>query len=154
MTEHEKSLEDFESTQGLNYPPAQGSTNEVHRFLGMEPSALGRLSRQELALGAAVLSQYAIHLQKSFNKEKARQTTAQHLLDKLIGLEATRQRGASKEERRALAIRASPDAQALEDVRVHAQARLERLDNQSYRVSELARRLEQLQLAKRKFADD
>ncbi len=142
-------LAEYEERLGVGAVFHPEGEAESKRLVGMPPSQLHKMTAEECGEAAYTLRQFAYHLQKAANRELARVNWANESIRRVIATIVAHTRGASAEERRALAIREDDVATKYDVIRVLAQTRIDRLSFLGIRVSEMARSLEALQQTKR-----
>jgi hypothetical protein len=107
----------------------------------MGPAEVRRLAPVDLGYAALALSQFAFRLQRAVNRELARVTWAAESVRSVIARTVAKYPGYSFEERRLQAVRDNDVATRLDQIRVRAQLRVDRLSYLSGRASDMARTL-------------
>lgn len=144
----DKILDEYEAQIGLKMP---ANNNTVEEYLNLTEESLRRMNPEDCGVGAALMSQFAFHLQKAINKEIARVNWADGAIKRTIANEISQYVAPSAEERKNLAIRGNERAIKLERIRVNAQARVDRISYLSSKVESIAEKLNSLQQSKRRI---
>lgn len=147
LAQLDKILDEYESKHGL---PTAAPKTEAEKYLTMSVDDLRHLNQEDTAYGAVALSLYGFHLQKLYNKEVSRFNWADASIRRAITSEVGQYRAASADERKALAIKNNAYASKLEEIKINAQARIDRLAYIATKVELVAERYKELQYVKNK----
>lgn len=150
MERLDRILDEYERSVGL--PDALGFVeieDEARKYLTMTPSLLRKLTAQECGEGAYALLQFSWRLQQAINRENGRVRWARASVRKIIATKVRTMSGNSFEERKMLAVRSDDAASKLNDIKVKALLRVERISFLSNKASDLAHSLMALQSTKR-----
>lgn len=140
-------LDSYERELGLNQIVLH---NEGEQYFNMTHDQLRKLTWEQCGEAATVLAQSSFHLQRGYNKEVATANWARDLALRTIADEIGNYQGASAEERKQKALKGNEFANKLEQIRMYAQARSDRIGYLSSRVEFLAKTMLELQQTKRK----
>ncbi len=80
----ENVLDEYESSNGIPSIKPPGEANEFDDYFSMNRDVIEKLSAEDCAQIAYRLGQYSYHLQRMFNREKARLAATQKLLDHIV----------------------------------------------------------------------
>lgn len=151
MMARDRALDEFEKGVGVppTYPTA--NINEVHRLMALSREDLGRMNEAECAESASILFSFAFHLQKSANREVAREKGLEYELWKMVGAEIATARAYSPEERRALVVSQNDAARKVEELRMASRLKLDRIAFYANRVQALAESLMNLKRTKGRY---
>lgn len=150
LTEIEGLLERYEKTVGLSFFAEEDEVaSEARNLLRLPHAVLRKMTPGECGEAGYVLRQFAFRLQQAQNREQAQVRWAEENIRKLIAKALPSCRGASLDERQALAVASNETACVIDKIRVHASLRVERLAFLSAKVSDLAKSIESLQHTKR-----
>jgi len=149
MEHVEKILDQYE--RGLGLPTLSGTDdkNEFAKLLGLSRSELKAMGVEERGEAAYLLRQAAFNLQRSTNRESARQKWADQNVRRVITPLLPNCFGYSPEERRKSAVAQDDAAQKFEKIYEYSTLRLERITFLSNKVSEMAREMGELAKSKR-----
>lgn len=141
-------LDEYENSIGL--PSYSVSNDEVNKYLQMKRNVLEKLSPQDCAEIAYILSSYAFYLQKMYNREVARISWGKSTMrDVLAGqTQQYHTKFSSYEERKAQAVKGDGFASNLDKIMVYAQTRADRLTFLSNGIRNMVEVLSSLQKAK------
>ena len=154
LAELDRILDEYESRLGIPVLTGEDAvTVEARRILSIAPQNLRKMSALDTAEAAFVMGQYAHRLQQAINREQARVTWATQSILKIIGNKVKDYRGVSFEERRLQAVRDNDSAIRLEEIRVKAQLRIDRVSFLSGKANDLAKTLLSLKNAKQGVRD-
>lgn len=142
-------LDAFEQSIGVPGGIPGAVQSRCSSLLLMEPEQLHRMDASECGEAACSLLQLAWHLQKSLNRERSRMTWADEAVKRCVASRVGKVPGSSYEERRHLVLSADERARQIEQVRMDAVLRVERLNGLAARVDALARALLSLQSTRR-----
>lgn len=142
-----KALDDYEKSVGI---PTIEPHSEAEQYLNMTHFQLSKLTAIECGEAAAVLAQYAFHLQRSHNKEAARSNWAEESTDREIAPKLSQYNAYSFKERRMLAVADNEYALNLDKIKSWGKARAERLAYLASKVEFLAKTMLELQQTKRR----
>lgn len=155
LAELEQRLEEYEKRIGLpTFGLAEEVQEEATRLLKLTPKELRKMSAVECSEAAYTLQQFSNQLQEAMNREQGRVRWANENIDKMIATVVHQVPGYKYEERRAKAVRANDAASKIDEIRVQAQMRIERLNFRSAKVTDMARTLMGLSNAKQRSRDD
>lgn len=130
-----------------------GYNSDVDILLKLNKKQLNALSIEDCAEGAFILSQYALFVQKEYNKQKVRIIWANKHLDRIVANHEGNYSGGQKfikyELLRQKVINGDSAATALDGIVVHATARATELEDLNHNISNMARYLSQLERIKR-----
>lgn len=141
-------LDNYEVSLGLPRTFPQENLNQATRLLSLTPTALRTMSAWELGEGAFVLTLFAGWLQRVTNKHKAQVKWAEESLRYLIGAKAAQLPFYNPQERLDVAIASNDAAQRIEQLRVEATLKLERISYLSANAKDLAMTLMSLKKEK------
>ena len=142
-----KALEEYEHSIGI---PVLAPHNEAERYLNMSHKEMNHLSDIDCGEAATVLAQYSFHIQRAANKELGIANWADDMAKKAIASELQQYRGASFEERRMQALKENEYANKLDQIRIWARARYDKIAFLSNRIEFIARTFMDLQQTKRR----
>lgn len=123
-------------------------TTEARRLLNMTPSLLRKMSAVDCAEAAFCLGQYAHRVQQAINREQGRVTWAAESVKRIIAKKVNNYKGYSFEERKLQAVNDDDAARKLEQIRVRAQLRIDRVSYLAARADGMAKTLLSLKNAK------
>lgn len=107
------------------------------------------MSPEECGEAAIILLFFSAHLQRAINKEMTRVRWADERIKRLIAHRLSFQKGYGFEERRLTAIQENGEAQKLEQIRVHALIRQDKIGFLANKVEALSKAFGWLQQSKR-----
>lgn len=140
-------LKQYEKTCGL---PDIVPHSEAEQYLNISHKELQRLSSEECGEAAVVLAQYSFHLQRCLNAEIARMTWAEDTVKHTITDQLKQQGGNSFEERKMASIKHNEFAYKVDQIRMWAKCRADKLAYLASKVEFLARTFLDLQQTKRR----
>lgn len=143
-------LDEWEKKQGLPPDFPAEVEHEARELLRMLPQTLKRLTATECGEGAFTLLQYAFFLQRVANKAQGEVRAAEEMTKRLVASHLSQQRAYSYQERMLLALKENDAATKADNLRMLAQARLDRVSYLSSKAESLARSLMSLQNSKRR----
>ncbi len=145
----DKILNEYEQSLGLPAGVNQQTANEATRLLSIDHKEISRMSAIECGEAAVTLLFFSAHLQRAVNKEMARARWADESVKRIIASKLAKQKGYGFEERRLTAVKESDMAMKLEQIRVNALIRQDRIGFLAAKVETLAKALDGLRQAKR-----
>lgn len=123
--------------------------NEVEKYLNIDINE--KLTPEEYAQAAFILSRFSLYLQRCCNKESAKIFYLEERIKKIIAPRFSQQSQYAKaDEKRMLAIREDDVASKLEDERIKIQLRLIRINGLTWKVDSLAEKFTELSRVFRK----
>lgn len=128
---------------------APGLIEEYDEYLRLSAQEVRAMSRQELAIIVMRLNQYSMYVQRCYNQEKSRVLYLKNKLKQSISkiYSSLPDRG-SWEYRESLAIEKSPGASEINEQLLFHSCRLQRLDNISDGIKNIADTLRSIQYDK------
>lgn len=144
-----ESWEEYDRRCGVGAAAAAAPTAEAEKYLSMGADALGKLGACECGEAAFLLARLAFSLQKRANEEACSALWADENIKHLIRVSVTKKPGGSYDERRRLAVMDSKAAGELEEIRVRASCRSQRLAGLAQRADALSKTMLSLQASKR-----
>lgn len=141
LAELDTILDTYERGLGLAFAGDDEVTEEGRRLIDLPPSAVRKLSPMDASVGAYTLQQFAMRLQRAVNREQGRVTWACSSINRMIAKKLGLYTGYSLEERRLKAVADDDVARKLDEIRVHAQLRLDRVSFLAGKVESLAKTL-------------
>jgi len=142
----DRTLDNYEKELGIRLE----LDNEATKLLNITKEELASFSAEECGISAYILSKFAFFLQKSYNKERARITWAEETIKTVICHQTPQYKSYSYEERRLQATRNDEHARKLDDIRMYAKQRSDRIAYLSTRTDFMAKTLLDLQQTKRR----
>jgi hypothetical protein len=142
-------LDEYEAKLGLPAWSFAETEGEAKKILSLSPAELRAMSATQLGEAAFILQQFALHLQRAYNREQARVGWAEENIKRLTARTVGSVKGYSLEERRPLAVSQDELACKFDALRVKAGCRVGRLAYLSAKVEAMARSLMALQQSKR-----
>jgi len=148
MGRMEKLLDDYEKSIGI--PSCITSSNDIDKYMNMSRNVLEKLSQEDCAQIAYVLSSYAFYLQKMHNREISRITWAKSVLRDALADVIGEYGGKfiTYDERKSKAIKHDEYACVVDKILNYAQARADRLTFLSSGIRHLVETLTLLQKSK------
>lgn len=140
-------LDEYETGRGLKTVVIP---SEVDKYLNLDESELNKLTSEECGNGAYLLDRMAYYIQRELNKEYARITWVNGVLDSMLVKKLENYSAYKTEDKMKAAIQDDEVAQKLQSIKIHAQQRIDRLSYLPSRISSMAARLDSLQLTKRR----
>jgi hypothetical protein len=144
-----ESLDAFEHSIGLPSMPL-GPDNEMLLLLNLNRQMLRSMTAEDCGENAALLQQFAFHLQRAVNREKAKLDYCVENITHIVAKTVSQQKGWKYEERLPLAIRADDVAIKFDYFRVQFQNRINRINFLAAKVENQSRRLAELGETKRR----
>lgn len=144
-------LDEYETSLGL--PATSFSECEATKILTLSPQRLKQLTATDCGEYAFMLNQYATHLQRAINREKAIHDWADDVVRRLIAKSVGNAKGYFYDERRTLAVANSPLASQFDTVRRHAKNCMNTTEYMANRIDNMAKSLSALQSSKRGHRD-
>lgn len=143
-------LDEYEGKVGLN-PGKAYAAAEFHRWMGLSQAELKFVTYEECGEAALMLSDYAFHVQKLYNKEEALVDWCKEEIWLTIApqMEQYRQAGQSYEERYYLAVHGNEYTKRLHQLKTGCGARAKQLSFLCQRLENMAEKYRNLQYAKR-----
>lgn len=142
----DKLLDEYESGHGLG----PNIVNDVGKdYMELTPQMLSKMSAEDCGHAAYFLEQRAMYLQREINKETARVNWAKSLLEKHTAKILDNYQGYYNEKYQK-AIANDVYLSKLNDIRIYAQARVDRLSYLPAKVSGMASKLDSMQQTKRR----
>jgi len=125
----DKILDDYEKSISLpEYVQTYGvSEQEINTYLSMSRDEIEKLSPEDCAQVAYRLAQFSFHIQRTINREIARQNWAEETIKETIADEVNNYKGYGYIEKSLQAIKHNDKAQALNSIKKFAKQRSDRL---------------------------
>lgn len=125
----DKILDEYEQSISLPvYSNTYGVTEqEINTYLSMNRDEIEKLSPEDCAQISYRLAQFAFHVQRSINREIARQNWAEDAMKETIADEINNYKGYGYLEKSLQAVKHNDKAQALNNIKRYAQQRTDRL---------------------------
>jgi hypothetical protein len=142
LAELDRILDEYELRLGV--PALTGEdevTTEARRVLDLPPSELRKMSAIDCGVAAHVMEQFGRRVQQAVNREQARVTWADRSINRIIAKKVNNYKGYSFEERKLQAINDDDAASKLDEIRVKAQLRIDRISYLAARASGQAKTL-------------
>lgn len=118
-------LDEYEHSAGLS-KYIENKFNDVEKYLEMSKVEMNALSLEECSQIAIILGSFALHIQRTYNREIARINWAENTIRKMISGKEKQYQG-SWESQYYQAIKESPYASDLLKLKTYAQQRADRL---------------------------
>jgi len=128
----DKMLQDYKNSLNL---PTYKKESKVDFYLNIEAGKIKKLSRDENAEAAVILSRFAMFLQSEQNTQKSTIDWAESLINITIADQVDQYQGYSYQERKMKAIKANDYTRKLYQIQGVARAKLNTIDFLSTRVS-------------------
>jgi hypothetical protein len=123
-------LDEYEKNIGIplyaNSPESLQET-ELNEYLTMDRTVLEKLSPEDCAQIAYRLGQFSFHIQRTCNREIARQNWAEETVKETIADEINNYKGYGYIEKSLQAIKHNEKAQAINNIKKYAKQRSDRL---------------------------
>jgi hypothetical protein len=125
----DKVLDEYEKGISLpEYAPTYGvSEAEMNTYLTMSRDEIEKLSPEDCAQISYRLGQFAFHVQRTINREIARQNWAEESIKETIADEVNNYKGYGYIEKSLQAIKHNDKAQSLNSIKKYAKQRSDRL---------------------------
>lgn len=125
----DKILDEYEKSLALpEYAASYGvSEQEINTYLSMSRDEIEKLSPEDCAQIAYRLGQFAFHIQRTINREIARQNWSEETIKETIADELNNYKGYGYVEKSLQAIKHNEKAQALNSIKKFAKQRTDRL---------------------------
>ena len=146
LREVDRVLDEYERSLGMPPFPVETPARE---YMSLTREQLRAMSAVDCAEAAALLLDYAGHLQRALNREQARVTWARESVRKMVAPQLPQQKGGYFEERLLHAVRGNDAASKVDSLRVKAQLRVDRVSYLAESVRAKAKALTDLYYAKR-----
>jgi hypothetical protein len=141
-------LDIYERTVGL---ANIGVKDEVDGYINLSILELNKMSAEECGNAAYIIEQRAYHVQMQLNKEVARITWADDLIEKAVLPRMNNYKAFKDEDKMKLAIQDDDYTKKLQEIKIYARMRIDRLSFMANRLNNLANKLDSLQQTKRRI---
>lgn len=137
----DKFLDEYLQNKGIYVGPIKNQT-DYERLMTLSYDEIKKLSDDDRQAMATTLAQFSFFLERDYNREQARLSWANSQIDKTIAkLTGQQDRFHPYEERKNDTISENEVAYKLNEIRIHAQARVDVLKGLSYKIRELVQTL-------------
>lgn len=143
-----KKLQEYEN--GIGLPELHPNSKEIEALLNLDMALIRKYSAEQCGESAVMLSRFAFHIQKCYNKEMALFNWANSMINRTIGSELNQYKAFHFEEKKMLAIKGNDRAKKLEEIKIKVQLRTDRLAYMSSRIESLKDTFLELQQTKRR----
>lgn len=141
-------LDSYENQIGMaTFNPEAYGSNGIDKYLNMSKQQLEALDPEECAIAAVMLSSFAFHIQRSYNREIARISWAESRLNKIVAGKELMYRG-SWDSQKMQAIKEDSVLEKLNSIATYAKQRADRFNSLSYSIKNLADKFDGLKRAK------
>jgi hypothetical protein len=125
----DKILDEYEKSIAFpEYSPTYGvSEQEINTYLTMSRDQIEKLSPEDCAQISYRIAQFAFHIQRTINREIARQNWSEETIKEIIADEINNYKGYGYIEKSLQAIKHNEKAQALNNIKKFAKQRSDRL---------------------------
>ena len=121
-------LDEYENSIGLPvYNASNMSESELNDYLTMDRTRIEKLSPEDCAQIAYRLSQLSFHIQRTLNREIARNNWSESVIKETIADELNSYKGYGYTEKSLQAIKHNEKALGLNNIKKYAQQRIDRL---------------------------
>lgn len=146
----DKILDDYEKSIALpEYVQTYGvSEQEMNTYLTMSRDEIEKLSPEDCAQISYRLGQFSFHVQRTINREIARQNWAEESIKETIADEINNYKGYGYIEKSLQAIKHNDKAQALSNIKKYAKQRSDRLSYIANSIKNLSDIMLSIQRAK------
>jgi len=154
LEQWDKVLDEYESFIGLGrYNEAHGFTDgELNKYFTMSRDVIEKLTPEDCAQISYRLAQYAFFLQRTLNREIARNNWAEETIKETIADEINNYKGYGFLEKSLQAIKHNDKATNLNKIKKYAQQRMDRLSYLANSVKNLSDVILSVQRTKVKHA--
>jgi hypothetical protein len=148
VTVVDKVLDEYENSIGLSYTKIH---DEAEQYLTYTHEQINKMDSYACDTAAATLNQLAYHIQKNINKEVARVNWCEAKVKQTLANVLHKYPGYSYEERKNAAAKDNEYTTKLENIRIYAAARADRLNSLSYSVNSLAKTFSSMAQNRKKY---
>ena len=128
VAEWDRVLDEYESAIGFNkYEQNAFDETELSQYLSMSRDVIEKQTPDDCIQISLRLSQYALHIQRTINRETARHNWAEELIKETIADELNNYKGYGYVEKSIQAIKHNEKAAALNRIKRYAKQRMDRL---------------------------
>lgn len=152
IDKYDNILDQFEQHNGIPPKIILEATKEIQEYLNMPIDILSKLTPEKCSYISCRLSQFAYHLQKLYNIEKARKTLITSELKRLCIKEMENYTG-SWEQKEIKVINENSAVKHVYDTNIKIQQRIDRINYLATQVNTLADRYMSIQIVKGKEND-
>lgn len=140
VEEWDRVLDEYEQSIGLGkYADSQGFANEeLNDYFTMSRDVIEKLTPEDCAQIALRLSQYALFLQRTLNRESARYHWADESIKETIADDLNNYKGYGYVEKAPQAIKHNEKANALNKIKKYAKQRMDRLSYLAANIKNLS----------------
>lgn len=140
VEEWDRVLDEYEQSIGLGkYADSQGFANEeLNDYFTMSRDVIEKLTPEDCAQIALRLSQYALFLQRTLNRESARYYWADESIKETIADDLNNYKGYGYVEKAPQAIKHNEKANALNKIKKYAKQRMDRLSYLAANIKNLS----------------
>jgi hypothetical protein len=132
-------LDEYENTIGLPvYNSASMSESELNEYLTMDRSRIEKLTPEDCAQIAFRLGQFSFHIQRTINREIARNNWSESVIKETIADEINSYKGYGYIEKSLQAIKHNEKASGLNNIKKYAQQRIDRLSYLANNIKNLS----------------
>lgn len=129
VAEWDRILDEYEKTIGVGQYESHNkfSEDELNSYFTMNRDSIEKLTPEDCAQIAMRLSQYALFVQRTLNREIARHNWAEETIKETIADEVNNYKGYGYIEKSLQAIKHNDKANALNKIKKYAKQRMDRL---------------------------
>lgn len=140
VEEWDRVLDEYENSVGLGkYSEVHSFTNEeLNQYFTMNRDAVEKLTPEDCAQISFRLSQYALFLQRTLNREIARHNWAEESIKETIADEINNYKGYGYIEKSNQAIKHNDKANSLNRIKKYAKQRMDRLSYLANNIKNLS----------------
>jgi hypothetical protein len=149
MKEIDRVLDEYEVKAGLPRLLPESAFSDIEKYLNMSRDELEKLSAQDCASIAYRLSTFSFHISRCWNIENTRVHWADNIIKSVIADEVGNYNGYGYVEKAAKAIKHNEYASKLNDIRIYAQQRANRLYDLSNHITNIAKSINNIQWRKK-----
>lgn len=140
VAEWDKVLDEYENSVGFNSYDVHNkfSDDELNLYFTMNRDSIEKLTPEDCAQIAMRLSQYALFIQRTLNREIARHNWADETIKETIADEINNYKGYGYVEKSLQAIKHNDKASSLNKIKKYAKQRMDRLSYIANNVKNLS----------------
>lgn len=139
LEEWDRILDEYETSVGMNkYQNDIFPEDEINLYFSMNRDQIEKLCPEDCLQIALRLSQFALHIQRSNNRELARYNWAEETIKSVIADEINNYKGYGFVEKSLQAIKHNDKAESLNKIKKYAKQRVDRLSYLSGNIKNLA----------------